>query len=320
MGVSISHRARLLALGLVLGPGLTAAGCLKHAPRSDATGVFETDEVIVASEVPGKILEMHVDEGMQLERGALAVVIDTSNLALQTEQIQASIGALEAKTTDVTPFLAVIEQQQAVQEAQLQSLLRDQARLEGLVKAQAASQKQLDDVNTQVELVRRQIALTQRQLSQQRTALGTQNRGILSEKEPLAKRAQVLKDQIARGRVSNPVAGTVLVRYAEAGEVTAAGKALYKIGDLSVLKLRAYVTGSQFAKVKLHQPVQILVDNGDKDYRRYEGEVVWISDKAEFTPKTIQTRDERSNLVYAVKIRVKNDGLLKLGMYGEVIF
>jgi HlyD family secretion protein len=164
------------------------------------------------------------------------------------------------------------------------------------------------------------MEVTRRQMRLQETNIATQNRSILSEEKPLAKRAEVLGDQANRGRVINPINGTVLTRYAFAGEIIGTGKALYKIADLSILTLRAYITGDQLSQVKLGQSVRVYVDSGAKNYRSYEGKITWISDKAEFTPKTIQTKNERANQVYAVKIMVKNDGYLKIGQFGEIKF
>ena len=173
-------------------------------------------------------------------------------------------------------------------------------------------------MNTQVTVVRKQIAVTRQQIAVQRNAAGTQNRGIMSEAGPLEKRIEQVDDQLRKARVTAPVNGTLLTKYAEAGEVTAPGKALFKMADLSTMVLRAYISGSQLSLVKLGQRVKVQVDRGADDYKTFTGTVSWISDKSEFTPKTIQTKDERANLVYAVKVRVKNDGFLKIGMYGEV--
>jgi len=167
--------------------------------------------------------------------------------------------------------------------------------------------------------LKRQMDVTAQQIKVQLNNTSTQNRSILSEQPSLQKRVAQLQDQLQRSNVINPLSGTVLTKYAQAGEVTAAGKALYKIADLSTLKLRAYITGDQLSQIKLNQLVKVLVDNGAKEYKNYTGTISWISDKAEFTPKTIQTKDERANLVYAIKIDVKNDGYLKIGMYGEVV-
>jgi HlyD family secretion protein len=169
-----------------------------------------------------------------------------------------------------------------------------------------------------IEATRKEMAVTQQQINVQRSNISTQNRSILSEGKPLEKRVAQLQDQLQRANIVNPVAGTVITKYAEEGEITSTGKALYKIADLSTMILRAYITGTQLSQVKLGQTVKVLVDDGPKKYKELTGTITWISDKAEFTPKTIQTKDERSSLVYAIKIKVKNDGYLKIGMYGEV--
>ncbi|MEO6135687.1 MAG: efflux RND transporter periplasmic adaptor subunit, partial [Ginsengibacter sp.] len=196
----------------------------------------------------------------------------------------------------------------------------EKERTERLIKADAATQQQLDNLNSQIAVYKKQIVVNQQQIKVQESTIGTQNKSILSESTPLKKSIAQIEDQLKRTNIKNPISGTVLTRYALAGEYTAPGKALYSIGDLSEITLRVYVTGTQFAQIKLNQPVKVFVDSTNKTYKEYQGLITWISDKAEFTPKTIQTKDERANLVYAVKIDVKNDGLLKIGMYGEVKF
>jgi HlyD family secretion protein len=303
---------------LLLGAGMLALGCKNGNDLHDASGVFEADEVIVSSEVGGKILTFKPDEGTRLAAGDSVVVIDATNIRLQKEQVEASIDALSDKTTDVGPQVQLLKDQLEVQETQMENLERERQRFEKLVKADAATGKQLDDIISQIDQLKKQMDVTRQQIKVQLTITGTQNRGVLSEKEPLGKRVAQLDDQLKRSVVVNPVNGTVLTKYAEAGEVTSPGKALYKVADLDMLRLKAYLTGDQLATVKLGQAVKVAVDDGKGSFRNYEGKVTWISDKAEFTPKTIQTKDERANLVYAVKIDVKNDGYLKIGMYGEV--
>jgi HlyD family secretion protein len=207
-----------------------------------------------------------------------------------------------------------------VQESQWQTLEKERQRFTKLVNADAATPKQLDDIVAQMDVLKGQMQVTRQQMKVQQANVSTQNRTVLSERKPLAKRAEILDDQINRSRVINPISGTVLTRYAMQGEVIGAGKAIYKIADLSSLTLRAYVSGDQLSQVKLGQPVQVFVDSGAKAYKQYAGKVTWIADKAEFTPKTIQTKNERANQVYAVKIVVGNDGYLKIGQYGEVKF
>ncbi len=255
-----------------------------------------------------------------LQQGQLAAIIDTTALKLQTEQVEASIGALQQKTTDIQPYLRTLEQQIEVQRIQLQAAEREKNRIANLVKEDAATTKQLDDLETQVNIARQQLLLTERQLEQQKASINTQNRGILSEELPLEKRKAQLEDQLNKAYLLNPTTGTVLTNYAEMGEMTAPGKALYKIADISTMTLKAYLSGDQLPAIKIGQKVKVLVDNGNDGYNESEGTITWISDKAEFTPKTIQTKEERAHLVYAAKIKVKNDGRIKIGMYGEVKF
>jgi len=299
-------------------PLLLLLSCRNGNADFDASGTFEADEVIVSAEMPGKILRLSLDEGSVLAKDSLVGAIDALPVQLQQAQVEASIRSLKEKTYDAAPQVALLQEQLQVQETQLNNLLHEQKRVENLLKADAATGKQLDDLVNQIEVMRKQMKVTRQQINVQLNNTGTQNRSILSESAPLEKRMAQLKDQEQRTLIVNPVAGTVLTQYAEEGEITAAGKALYKIADLSNLTLRAYITGAQLSSIKLNQPVTVYTDQGKKEYKAHKGTLYWISDKAEFTPKTIQTKEERANLVYAVKIRVPNDGLLKIGMYGEV--
>lgn len=303
--------------GLILIAGLIA-GCNGKDSVSDASGTFETDEVIVSSEMTGKILSFNVQEGSSLAGGSVVGLIDADNLSLQKEQVQASIEALRDKTSDVNPQIRLLQDQLAVQQSKLQTMERERTRTENLLKSDAATPKQLDDINAQIDVAKREMAVTQQQIAVQRNNVATQNRGILSEKAPLEKRVAQLSDQLDQANIINPIKGTVITKYAETGEMTSVGKALYKIANMDTMLLRAYITGTQLSQVKLNQPVKVLVDSGAKKYREYPGTITWISDKAEFTPKTIQTKEERANLVYAVKVRVRNDGYIKIGMYGEL--
>jgi HlyD family secretion protein len=297
-----------------------AGGCNMNNNGFDASGTFEADEVIVSSEVTGKILKMDLQEGSVLTKDSVVAVIDSSQLVLQKEQVEASISALRQKTMDVKPQVKLLQDQITVQQAQLENALYEKSRTQKLIKADAATTKQLDDLNSQIDVLQKQIAVSQQQIKVQETTTGTQNSTVLSESSPLRRSVAQIQDQVSRTSVVNPVNGTVLTKYAMAGEFTTPGKALYKIADLSIITLRAYITGSQLSQVKLNQSVTVLVDDGVSKYRDYDGVIYWISDKAEFTPKTIQTKDERANLVYAIKIHVKNDRYLKIGMYGEVKF
>lgn len=301
----------------VLGLMLLAA-CSNNGIVNDASGTFEADEVVVSSELPGKLLSFTVEEGQIIPKDSVIGIVDAKNISLQQDQVEASIRALNEKTADVNPQVKLLEEQLAVQQSQLNNLLHEKARTESLLKADAATGKQLDDINAQVDVARKQVLVTQQQMNVQRDNISTQNRSILSEADPLKKRVAELKDQEKRACIVNPLTGTVITKYAQQGEFTSSGKALYKIADLTVLNLRAYITGVQLPQVKLGQTVKVLIDDGTKKYKTYSGTISWISDKAEFTPKTIQTKEERANLVYAIKVRVNNDGFLKIGMYGEV--
>ncbi|HVM89602.1 MAG TPA: HlyD family efflux transporter periplasmic adaptor subunit [Puia sp.] len=299
---------------------LVLTGCNLSGKTSDASGTFEADEVIVSSEINGKILKMDLQEGSVLAKDSVAAIIDSTQLVLQKQQVEASISALHQKTMDVTPQVKLLKDQIAVQKVQLANAEYEKSRTEKLIKADAATTKQLDDLNNQIDILQKQITVNEQQIKVQETTTGTQNSSVLSETKPLKGSIAQIQDQVRRSNVINPINGTVLTKYAMAGEITAPGKALYKIADLSVITLRAYITGTQLSQVKLGQHLKVLVDDGASKYKEYEGEITWISDKAEFTPKTIQTKDERANLVYAIKIHVKNDGYLKIGMYGEVKF
>jgi HlyD family secretion protein len=292
--------------------------CKSTENQVDASGAFEADEVIVSSELNGQLLSFKVNEGDVLSKGQVIGTIDSTSLFFQKQQVEASIRSLSLKTSDVKPQIKLLEDQLAVQQSQVDQLIRERNRMENLVKADVATQKQLDDMNAQVDQMQKQMRVTEQQIAVQRSNTGTQNRSILSETAPLQKQAAQLNEQLSKANIVNPINGTVLTKYAEEGEVTAPGKALYKIADLSFITLRAYITGTQLSQVKLNQNVKVLVDSGTEKYHTYNGAITWISDKAEFTPKTIQTKDERANLVYAIKIKVKNDGYLKIGMYGEV--
>jgi len=296
------------------------SSCGKNKLKTDASGVFESDEVIVSAQQSGQILSFPIKEGEVIHKEAVVGNIDMSNTILQKQQVQATIRSLADKTTNPRPQLELVAKQLAVQQAQLAQQLKEKARTENLLKGDAATQKQLDDINAQIDQLRKQIAVTKQQIALDQSNIATENRSVFSQKDPLEKSAAQIQNQINQGKIVNPINGTVLTKYALEGEMTTTGKALYKIADLDTLTLRAYVTGSQLTGIKLGQQVKVYTDDGTKNYKEYGGQVSWISDQSEFTPKTIQTKDEQANLVYAVKIRVKNNGYLKLGMYGEVKF
>jgi HlyD family secretion protein len=272
----------------------------------DAAGAFESVETIVSTESSGTIMEFNVEEGQTLKANQFVGFIDSTQLYAHKMQLEAQI----ASTTSQQPDIPV---QVASLQSQLEEAETNQKRMQNLIKANAATQQQMDDANTQVDMLKRQI-------DAQKNALGITSITLTKEVTPLQRQIDQINDQLLKCRIINPLRGTVLTKYAEDHEVVVPGKALYKIAPTDTLILRAYVTGSQLNLVKLGQKVTVRTDKGASQYGYYSGTVYWISDQSEFTPKTIPTKDERADLVYAVKIRVVNDGYLKIGMYGEVKF
>ncbi|GHV51265.1 membrane protein [Bacteroidia bacterium] len=283
---------------------LALSSCGRQANKFDATGAFEATEVIVSSEASGRIMELNIQEGAQLAAGAYLGYVDSAQLYLRKMQLSAGLKAIDIQKPDIRKQIAVLEQQIATART-------EQQRMKNLVEAKAGNQKQLDDITHQIQFL-------QKQLDAQRSTLDKTTTGMDAEAEGLVYQIMQLDDLLQKCRIASPLTGTVLVKYAEAGEVTAAGKPLFKIADLDLLYLRAYITAAQLSVIKLGQTVKVFADYGDDGQREYEGVVTWVSGKAEFTPKGIQTKDERANLVYAIKIAVKNDGYLKIGQYGEI--
>lgn len=296
----------MLMKKLVIIAAVLVAGCAGDKIKPDASGTFEAVETIVSAEATGVIKKFVVEEGQDLRVNQDVGYIDSVQLYLKKKQLEAQIGAVLSKKPNIATQLAALEEQ-------LKHAQREQQRVTSLLKADAATQQQLDDASAKVEIIKKQIA-------GQESSLGITTKSLKEESAPLTIQIAQLDDQLAKCRIVNEVNGTVLTKYAEVNEMTTSGKPLYKIADLSQIILRAYVTGDQLPSIKLGQTVTVLIDAAENSYKEYPGEIQWISNKAEFTPKTIQTKDERANLVYAVKIRVKNDGLIKIGMYGEVKF
>lgn len=288
---------------------LTAAclfACAEGDKEFDATGAFEATEVTVSSEVSGRIMEFSVREGDFLEAGACLGYVDSAQLYLRKMQLMAGLKAVDIRRPDVRKQIAVLEQQIAIARS-------EQQRMENLVQARAGNQKQLDDIVNNIRLL-------QKQTEAQRSALDKSSESAGAESESLLYQIMQLDDQLQKCRLVNPLTGVVLTKYTEAGELAAPGKPLYKIADTGLLFLRAYITAAQLSQLKQGQAVSVYADYGSDERRQYPGILTWISDKSEFTPKSVQTKDERSNLVYAIKIAVKNDGYLKIGQYGEVKF
>ena len=280
----------LISFGLI--------ACSNDNNKADAYGNFEATEVMISAMAQGEILSLNVDEGQVLTNGQYIGLIDTTDLALKEQQLIKSKAA-------VRTGIITIDAQMNVQLQQKKNMMVDKERLDKLFKQGAATQKQIDDIN----LLNAQIASTR-----------SQKQRILAEIETIDIQINQVKESLAKCRVINPVDGTVLTKYAEPGEVTVMGKPLYKIADLSKMKLKIYVSGVQLPHIKLGQEVEVQIDRSVTENSSMPGIISWISSTAEFTPKTIQTKDERVNLVYAVKVLVENDGIIKIGMPGEVKF
>lgn len=273
-------------------------------PDYDATGIFEATTVTVASETTGKILSFAPVEGDSIIAGQPVAVIDTAMLVLQRRQLDSQQALAISSQPDVDVQAASVRAQISHQEQECQ-------RLQRLMADGAATQKQLDDANAHLKVLRSQLQANISTLGKNRTSLGDNARAIEYQAAQIA-------DQLERSVVKSPVSGTLLVKYAEAGEFAVPGKPLFKIANLNDIYLRGYFTAVQLADIKLGQKVTVIADFGDDKQYEYPGTITWISEESEFTPKSIQTNDTRANLVYAVKIAVKNDGRLKLGQYGEV--
>ena len=294
-------KRELLCLGALL---LLTPSCGDKNGDFDASGVFEATEVLVSAQGAGEIVALDVAEGETVEAGTLLGCIDTMQLHWQREQLKANKMAVDSRQCDVPKQLASLRQQLATQQ-------RERTRYEKLVQSNAGNRKQLDDIDAQ-------IALLEKQLAAQTETLENTNRSLRGESLALSAQIARVEDLIAKCRIESPLSGTVLAKYAEPGELAVQGRVLFKVADIGNLFLRVYVTADQLTRMTIGEPVAVFADDGTSDRREYAGQVVWISDKSEFTPKTIQTRNERANLVYAVKVAVKNDGYIKQGMYGEI--
>jgi HlyD family secretion protein len=295
-------RNLFLALWVLLGlPSCQASG-LQH----DASGSFEAVETIISAAATGEILQLRVEEGEELAAGQVVGQIDSTQLAAQKAQL------MQSRTAILSARPQTALQTQALKK-ELASVVLDRARTAKLVSGGVASQRQLDDTDAKIRTLEAQIKAQESSLQTTTSSLNEQG---LTVDAQLA----VLEDQLTKYVLTNPLKGTVLSKYAEQHEMAILGRPLYKIADLSQIILRAYITGDQLSQIKLDQKVKVFTDDGKGGYKQAEGVVTWVSDKAEFTPKAIQTKTERANLVYAIKVRVKNDGTYKIGMYGEIGF
>jgi len=269
-----------------------------------ASGTFETVETVVSSEVSGKLLKFDIEEGKKVEAEKPIAQVDDKQFRLQKQNLEAQIAALRNATPEVALQLSALEEKLSKQNA-------EKLRTERLIASKSANQKALDDIVHEIKYLENTISASKSTLD--KTVLE------ISEKiKALNAQIEICDDNISKSKIVNPVDGIVLVKYAEPNEIVSFGKPLYKIGNLNELRLRAYISGEDITKLKIGQKLTIVADFGDEQNKKYEGTLIWVSEQSEFTPKGIRTRKERSDLVYAVKIAVKNDGLLKIGQYAEV--
>jgi len=291
------NKLQIIALSL-----LTLAACKNGEKKSDAYGNFEVVETIVSSETVGKLLSMDVKQGDLLETGQLIALIDTTEVVLKKLQTKAQLVASETKRQNVSAQTNVLKEQK-------KNLLITQQRITKMFADKAATQQQVDDINGQINVLDKQI-----------TATDTQFQLIASDMKVINRQQDLLTDQLTKCRINSPIKGTVLETYLETGELATVGKPVLKMADLSNLELKVYVSGIQLSNVKLGNEAKVLIDSENKDMQNLTGKIIWISSESEFTPKIIQTKEERVKLMYAVKILVPNDGRLKIGMPGEVVF
>lgn len=288
---------KLLAVVAIFG-----YSCSTDDNKSDAYGNFEAEKTIISAEGSGKLLIFSIEEGDELKADQVIGQIDTMNLYFKKEQLDAQASTLRSNFTSIDAQLAVTNQQIA-------NLKTEVTRVEKLLAAKAATQKQYDDIIGQLKVVEKQLE-----------AQKTQRLSIENQLKTLDAQLGELELNISKCVVKNPISGTVLTKLASANEMVAVGKPLFYIADLKNIKLKVYVTGDQLPDVKLGKEVEVIADAGEGKTTKMKGKVIWISETSEFTPKTVQTKEVRANLVYAVKILVANDGSLKIGMPGEVNF
>jgi len=276
--------------------------CNGNENKSDAYGNFEAKEIIISAETQGKIIEFKAEEGQKLEKDQIVATLDTIALSIQKEQLLAQKQAVASKISNINAQIAVQEEQKSI-------LSTEKNRIEKLFKDNAATQQQFDDITGKYDILEKQIAVTKTQIA-----------SISKEIKVIDSQVKLIEEQKSRAIIKNPIDGVLLEKYLEENEIAVPGKALYKIAGMEEIELRVYISGSQLPNIQSGQKVKVYIDKDDETNQEYEGVVFWISDQAEFTPKIIQTKEERVNMVYAVKIRVKNDGKIKIGMPGEVMF
>lgn len=288
-------------------PALILAGCGEGQQASDAYGNFEATATTIGAEANGRLLQLRLEEGQDLKQGAMVGLVDTTALHLQRLQIEATINTLPKKLRNTLADIAVLKDQRS-------NLVRERDRVRRLLAAKAATPKQLDDLNGQIDVVDKQVEAI-------RSTTSTTNKSILAEQEPLLAQRAIIEEQIRKAYVRNPISGTVLAKLAEPMEIVGMGAPLYRIGKLDTMTLRFYVDAVQLQSLKLGQRIEVLTDAGADGFDVHPGRISWISSQAEFTPKTIQTKEDRVNLVYALKALVPNpEGRIKIGMPAEVNF
>jgi HlyD family secretion protein len=296
------------------------AACGNKEKEYDATGTFEATEVTVSAKATGELKSFDISEGQTVEQGAVVGSIDAYQLQQTSEQLEAQKRQLGATRSATDSRRLDLEKQLSSINQQIANAQRERQRFTELVADGAVPKKQLDDINYQIKVLERQREATRDQIRSNNASLAEQSKGIGAQIDGLNAQQRQIADQIANAQVKAPIAGTVLEKYVERGEFVAIGKPLFKMADVKNMFLRAYVTSSQLKDLKIGQKVTVFADYGDKQKKTYEGTIAWISSRSEFTPKTILTDDERADLEYAVKVAIKNDGLVKIGMYGEVKF
>ncbi len=280
------------------------ASCDGDRPRYDASGIFEATEIIVSAQASGQIVQLNLEEGQVLMSGQSVGLIDTTRLSLQKRQLLASITALQNRKVNIAlqtaPMIKEIEKQTA-----------ERQRFQNLLDSDAGNRKTLEDIEAQLDILKKR-------LQAQTESFEKSNRSLAAEIGSMEAQLAQIDDQVAKCHIVSPAQGTVLALYAREGELATQGRSVFKLADVESMFLRVYITADQLSELRLGQEVRVFADSGKKDRREYSGIITWISDMAEFTPKTIHTRNERANLVYAMKVAVKNDGLIKIGMYGEI--
>ena len=319
---------------LIASLAIIVAACSKKEKEYDATGTFEATEVTISAEANGQLTLLSADEGQEVARGTVMGYVDKKQLELKKQQLEASLRQLDASRKQLAATRSSNDSRQLNLEKQLASIRqqianaqRERQRFSELYKDGAVARKQVDDIVYQISVLEKQLTATEDQIRSNNAAFDDQNRGISAQIEGVSRQADGIEaqiaqidDQIAKADIVSPIMGTILEKYVESGELVTVGKPLLKLADTQNMFIRAYVTSAQLQQVKVGQKVKVFADYGDNQKHTYDGTVTWISNRSEFTPKTILTDDERADLVYAMKVALKNDGFVKIGMYGEVKF